>query len=173
MLGPNFSTFPQKMHPLWGVNIHSKFHDNLASCYWNMLLWVKANWAVLLSSTHWNMMPMKIQVWKEIWRAWLPKKAIIKYIQTEMYSHKWSSVLLALTFLLLLSTSWTALAWLASIYVRPLAITLSGQSMPLRVCVCVWVSQCGGLANGISLIHSINSFYFLDFFFSSPSTQFI
>lgn len=36
--------------------------------------------------------------------------------------------------------------------------------------VCVCVSLCGALANGILLIHSINSFYFLDFFFLSLDT---
>lgn len=35
----------------------------------------------------------------------------------------------------------------------------------MRLCVCVFCgSLCGTLANGISLIRSINSFYFFDFF---------
>lgn len=90
----------------------------------------------------------------------------------ETYTHKQFTVPVALTFMLTF-TSWTALAWLACFYARPLAITLSGQSVPpcLRasvfVCVCV-----AALANGFSLIHSINSFLFLRVSFS-PSTQFI
>lgn len=60
---------------------------------------------------------------------------------TQTNVHPQSSVLLELIYLQLF-TSGTALAWLASIYVEPLAITLSAQCVCVSLYVCVFVYSC-------------------------------
>lgn len=109
-------------------------------------------------------MPLKIQFSKDIWRGGcLPQKAII----THRNIHSLTVQCPRCTYLSVAFHELNGIS-LISKHLHQAFSYYTKWSVCLCLCVCVFVHPlCGALANGISLIRSIKSFYFLDFFFSS------